>query len=206
MLPSAPDDAHMAHAPAGLRADALADHLVVGEERAVEEDERHAGEPLARRRRISRRSSRHRRSASRRCGSPARASSPSASNISVSRTALFQIERHLARDRERPHLDAAFAAVRTVEAAATHRVSSARRGTIVRFTHLEDRILVENRQHGGCGVERERRALAQMQQAGDRIHVAVGQHHAGDRARARAPRSAAGIRWLRSAAADPARR
>lgn len=39
----------------------------------------------------------------------------------------------------------------------------------------------QDRQHPVVGVKRERRTLAQRQQAGDRIDLAIGQHHTRDR-------------------------
>ena len=48
--------------------------------------------------------------------------------------------------------------------------------------HIEDAVGVQDRKHPLMGVEREGRALAHRQQACDRIDLAIGQDHAGDRA------------------------
>ena len=48
--------------------------------------------------------------------------------------------------------------------------------------HVEDAVGLQDRQHLGVRVDRERRALAHRQQPGDRVDLAIGQDDAGDRA------------------------
>ena len=91
-------DRHVAHAAAGLVAGAGRDHLVVGEQRAVEQDDVGAGEPLAQRRRH--RGGARARRRSRRVA--AAISTPTLAPVSAASCGCLalEIERHLAGHRE----------------------------------------------------------------------------------------------------------
>src|SRR3546814_16600529 len=51
-----------------------------------------------------------------------------------------------------------------------------------RVQHVEDGVGLQHRQHAPGGVDRQGMALAQAEQAGHVVDVAVGQHHGMDRA------------------------
>ena len=161
----------MAHAPAGLGADAGADHVVVLQHRAVEQERvrtRHTGlqllghpgaagdvgEALA-------------------TGLDHRADGGLGLGPDLHRGVL-EPERHLAGHGEQRHREAGHRLEGLVESdrPALHDVCG---------HHVEDAIVGDGGQDAGRGVEREGLALAQGQQARDVIDVAVGQQHRVDR-------------------------
>ena len=143
-------DRHVAHAAAGFLAGAGADHLVVGEQRAVEQNDIGARKSLAHRpaspppRPARRRAARRR--AQVRCRHWRR------SPLAVAGVVAFQVERHLAGHHEQRRRDAA----RQRELRARTDCAPRHRGKRAEHGIGGDRGMTCRR-----GVKRERRALAQ---------------------------------------------
>ena len=168
----------MAHAGTGLVREALGDHFVIRVERAVEEDQRGALQAPAKvgvdggaaRNVVEGRAS----------GGVA---DFQADAVALARAeggaSTLEVQRHLARHRiwldDQPacHLDGL-----------AERQGDARYG--LGAQHVEDAVGRQCVEHALRGVKGEDHALAQAQEAGHVIDIAVGQHHGGDRARAQA--------------------
>ena len=191
----------------GLGAHALGDHLVVAPQRAVHEQQIGAGRSAPAAQSVMRGAVGEIDQPARPPASISRPSvSPSMAAVSSRLGSALEIERHLAGRQERADRRAqGLAPASSSEISQLVRLQAAPRDELA-VDHLEDRVAVEHGEHPRMGIERERRALAQMQQPGHRVDVAVGQHDGGDRRRAQA------LAWVqagvrpRSAGAGRARR
>ena len=165
-------DRHMAHATSGLGSGLLADHLIVREQRPVEQHDVGAGKPGMQRRGNRGGPGHEGESALSRANLDADADPGFAADL---RRVALDVERRLARHREHFRFDAARQAERRARAHGNSRYQA-------RSQHAENRIGVDQPEGLGGSMERKLLALAQRQQPGDLVDFAPGQHHGLDRA------------------------
>ena len=185
MAPSGPDMLMWPMRRPVFVPDALNDHLVVLPERAVHQEEIGAGDARA-----------HSRIEGRTVGEMDEPP-PAGLDLEPQRVAVLrrrvesvsglglEIERQLARDEKwrDPEAQALVRGVGEIDRL-VRRQSAARDDGAVE--HLEDRVAIEHGMNTLVRIECQGRALAQMQEPGDGIDVAVGEDDGGDRRRAQA--------------------
>ena len=176
----------MPHARAGLLADAGGNHLVVGVDRAVEQQAGGAGKARAQAR-VDRARSRECRRPSRRRRRTMR--TPTVSPLSELKSAcgrlrILQIERHLSGHGESLRRRRRYPGPSASQISNCRRGSRTRRGTIAGSSTLKIGVGLEHRKNLRRCIDGERLAFAQAEQAGDVIDIGIGQHHRADRRRA----------------------
>ena len=188
----------MAHAAAGLFAGAGRDHLVVGEQRAVEQNNVGAGE-VARAAPAGRRPRPARKTSARAAGRELHADIAPVSAASSGRLA-FEIERDLAGHREQ----LGFKAAGERESASPEHDGAPRDD--IGCQSAEHRIGCHAAKVSSRREQRKGLPLAQRQQARDLVDLGTGQDDGGDRAAAQAGARLQRRRRRQSARADQEKR